>query len=146
MFIDINKRVVNIYAPYTNFEGTIFGNLTNPAVRELLGIVEIPEPTPPEDYSSDTYYRTEQEFEPYVVYTKKSDEQIKQIADAKVQAQIDFLESSTMLPRVTREFMLLSFAAQAAAQTPPVDPMTSVAYKKLKELDDQIAALRSQLG
>jgi uncharacterized protein YaaR (DUF327 family) len=48
-----------------------------------------------------------------------------------------------MLPRVTREFMLLSFAA--TAQSMGVDPSTNVAYQKVKELDDKIADLRSQL-
>lgn len=57
--------------------------------------------------------------------------------------QIAQLESATLLPRVTREFMLTSFAAQAAAAS--IDPMTSPAYAKLKALDDQIAILRKSI-
>jgi len=57
--------------------------------------------------------------------------------------QIAVLESATLLPRVTREFMLISFAAQAAAAG--IDPMTSPAYAKLKALDDQIAVLRKSI-
>lgn len=60
-----------------------------------------------------------------------------------VRAQIDQLERESLLPRVTREFMLLSFATTAAGMG--VDPMTNVAYVKVKELDERIAALRSQL-
>jgi len=60
-----------------------------------------------------------------------------------IQFQIDQLESAQLLPRITREFMLLQFAAVAQAQG--ADPMTNAAYAKLKEFDDQIAALRSQL-
>jgi len=57
--------------------------------------------------------------------------------------QIASLESATLLPRVTREFMLTFFAAQAAASG--ADPMTSLAFAKLKALDDQIAALRRSI-
>ena len=60
-----------------------------------------------------------------------------------IRAQIDTLEKTSLLPRVTREFMLLSFASTAAGMG--VDPMTNVGYAKVKELDDQIAALRAQL-
>lgn len=59
------------------------------------------------------------------------------------QALIDALEQANLLPRVTREFMLIQFAAVAAQQG--VDPMTNVAYRKVKELDDRITELRSQL-
>ncbi len=60
-----------------------------------------------------------------------------------IQAQIDELERTQILPRITREFMLLQFATVAQAQG--VDPLTNAAYAKLKAFDDQIAALRSQL-
>lgn len=59
------------------------------------------------------------------------------------QEQITALEQQTLLPRVTREFMLLSFAS--TAQGMGVDPTTNIAYVKVKELDDQIAALRAKL-
>lgn len=67
------------------------------------------------------------------------------VVDPKViiQAQIDELERTQLLPRITREFMLLQFAAVAAQQG--VDPMTNIAYVKLKEFDDQVSALRAQL-
>jgi hypothetical protein len=57
--------------------------------------------------------------------------------------QIDTLERAQLLPRVTREFMLLQFQAIAAQQG--IDPMTNIAYAKLKAFDDQITALRAQL-
>lgn len=60
-----------------------------------------------------------------------------------IRAEIDQLERDSLLPRVTREFMLLSFATTAAGMG--VDPMTNVAYVKVKELDDRIASLRAQL-
>lgn len=59
------------------------------------------------------------------------------------QAQIDALERAHMLPRVTREFMLLQFVSVATANN--VDPNRNAGFVKLKALDDQIAALRAQL-
>lgn len=70
-------------APKITPEGVTYGNLTDPVVRDQLGVIEITEPTPPEDYSESTYYRTEQDEAPYVVYTRKSDEQIAEAALAK---------------------------------------------------------------
>jgi hypothetical protein len=57
--------------------------------------------------------------------------------------QIETMEKDQMLPRITREFMLLQFQAVAAAQG--VDPMTNAAYVKLKQFDDQIATLRASI-
>lgn len=79
MFI-LNEKRINIYAPFTTPEGVTYGNLTDPAVRDQIGVIEVSEPTPPEDYSESTYYRTEQDEAPYVVYTRKSDEQIAEAA------------------------------------------------------------------
>lgn len=79
----LNSKRINIYAPFTTSEGVTYGNLTDPAVRNQLGVIEITEPAPPEDYSESTYYRTEQDDAPYVVYTRKSDEQIAEVALAK---------------------------------------------------------------
>jgi len=59
---------------------------------------------------------------------------------AEAIAMIYSLESSTLLPRVTREFMLTFFAAQATAAG--VDPESSPAYAKVKALDTQISELR----
>lgn len=59
-----------------------------------------------------------------------------------IQAQIAALESSTMLPRVTREFMLVYMESQAT----PAQLAGLPAYVKVKALDTEIAALRSQLA
>lgn len=77
MFIKDNKRF-NIHAP-CEINGVRYPNFTDPTLRGSLGILEIPDPVAPEDYSEETYYRTEQDTEPYVVFTKKSDEQIQQV-------------------------------------------------------------------
>lgn len=87
MFIDsATLRRVNIYAPYAGFS-----KLDTPEIRARAGVIELADPVPPADYSDETYYRTEQDDAPYVIYTKKSDEQIaairweklKQIRDQK---------------------------------------------------------------
>jgi hypothetical protein len=82
LFIDNEtKRRVNIYAPYAGFS-----KLDTPEIRQRAGVIEIADPVPPADYSDETYYRTEQDDAPYVIYTKKSDEQLAQIADSKALA------------------------------------------------------------
>ena len=84
IFKDTKKRA-NIYAPYTSPDGTRYSRIP----KELLE--EIPEPTPPADYSEDTYYRTEQSDPPYVSYTKKSDEQILAVRKQKISQKRDQL-------------------------------------------------------
>lgn len=74
------QRRVNPLAPYTAEDGTRYP--TMPA--ELYE--EIAEPAAPADFSDETYYRTEQDDAPYVVYTKKSDEQIAQLMQSKTNA------------------------------------------------------------
>jgi hypothetical protein len=62
-------------------------------------------------------------------------------------AQILSLERENMMPRITREFMLLDAVAKAAAQgiTEPQLYAGMFAYRKLKDFDVQIAAMRSQI-
>lgn len=86
MFI-LNEKRINIYAPYTSAEGVTYANLTDPAIRNQLGVVEISDPAQPEDYSESTYYRTEQDDAPYVVYTRKSDVQIAEVVLAKAKQE-----------------------------------------------------------
>jgi len=90
MFIfSATQSSVNIYAPYTSADGTKHANLLDLTVREAAGVVEIADPQPPEDYSTDTYYRTEQDTPPYVVFTKKSDEQIMAVMAQKYMALLE---------------------------------------------------------
>lgn len=94
MFI-LNEKRINIYAPYTSDSGVTYANLTDPAIRNQLGVVEISEPAPPEDYSEYLYYRTEQDEAPYVVYTRKSDAQIaeQELSAARAKAT-EYLHST----------------------------------------------------
>lgn len=92
MFI-LNETRINIYAPIT--VGDVqYANLQSPEVRSLLGVIEIPEPDAPADYSPNTYIKIEQDTAPYVIYVKRSDEaiaynimsQAKQVRRAEVDA------------------------------------------------------------
>lgn len=83
---ETTKKRVNIMAPYKGFS-----RLDTPEIRERAGLIEVPEPTPPSDYSEDTYYRTEQDEAPYVVYTRKSDEQIAAVRWQRIKAKRDDL-------------------------------------------------------
>jgi hypothetical protein len=72
-----NQKRCNPEAAYVDANGTRRTKM----LPELY--TEIPEPAAPEDYSTDLYYRTEQDDAPYVIYTRKSDEQIAAINQAK---------------------------------------------------------------
>ena len=83
---DDTKLRVNINAPYKGFS-----RLDTPEIRAAANVVEIAEPTPPADYSDDFYYRSESQESPYVIYTKKSDEQIQAVRWTKIKQKRDEL-------------------------------------------------------
>jgi hypothetical protein len=66
---------------------------------------------------------------------------------AVIQAQIDSLERGQMLPRVSREGLLLTMETFAAMQsvTPAQLYASNIAYHKTKDFDTQIVLLRAQL-
>lgn len=79
-------------------------------------------------------------------------------ANAAIIAQIDALEQAQLMPRITREFFLTQAEQMGAAMSPamtPTDlytagssttaPQAFQTYKKLKDFDNEIAALRAQL-
>lgn len=87
MFIDQETlKRVNIYAPYKGRS-----KLDTPEIRAAVGVIEIADPVPPVDYSDETYYRTEQDDAPYVVFTKKSDEALLALRWQQVQQVRDEL-------------------------------------------------------
>jgi hypothetical protein len=87
-YIDKNKKRFNPYATHV-VNDVVYerGNILKfPEAMAHLGIKEIQEPPVPEDYTSDTYSRTEQDDEPYVVYERKSEEQIRKAFVSKLPA------------------------------------------------------------
>lgn len=152
MFIDSTSgKLVNIDARFTTPEGTTYGNLRNPEDRVTVGVVEIDEDPMPEDFSDETHFRTE-DWEatqrPYICYPRKPDEMIAATQRAKVQAQIDALEGSNPMARATREFMILTMEKEAVAAGFTVEDLRAnhFGYRKVKELDEQIADLRGQIA
>lgn len=124
MFVDQNQRRINIDAPFVASDGRGLANLRDPAERERYGVVEIPDPVPPADYSDELYYRTEQDDAPYVVFTRKSDEQIAALNKAKLDAKL-------ALVRGVREGILnrlagIAFAAQLSGDTATAAAFVSV--------------------
>jgi hypothetical protein len=71
-----------------------------------------------------------------------------QLQKAAIQSQIDALERTQLLPRVTREGLMAAAVALAATQS--IDEPTlyaqNIAYHKLKDFDAQIAGLRAQMA
>jgi hypothetical protein len=134
MFINQEGRKVNIYAPFTAPDGAHGINLTIPENRERYGITEIPDPVPPADYSEKLYFRNEQDTAPYVVFTRKSQEQIDAATYAEGMAQVKSIEQNELMPRTLREFLL----EQPGASAKPW-------FAKIKALDDRIAAIKAAL-
>ena len=156
-----NDQFINILAPFTDpVTGEHGINLTIPANREKYGIVEHAEPAAPEDYSPDLYYRTEQMTAPFVVYTRKPDEQIAQIRRDKAMAEIRALEEQQIreMARMNREQTLAAAEQLALEQfqmTPEQlyiagsaegAPIAAINYKKLKDIDNAIKAVRESIA
>ena len=118
-------KLVNIHAP---FKGR--SRLDSPELREAVGVIEIERDAPPDEYNDHPdWYEVREDWEaiqrPYVIYTRKSDEQINEITNNKIKAQIAALEAGQH--RAIREATLTGDKT------------------RLQKLDDDIAALRSQL-
>jgi hypothetical protein len=92
IFKDTLKRA-NPYAPYTAPDGTRYPRIP----MELLE--EIQEPSPPEEYLThpQRWYRNEQDDAPYVIYTRKSDEQIAEMEKEPVPQQITRAQGKVVL-------------------------------------------------
>jgi len=140
IFKDTKKRA-NQFAPYTAPDGTKYSRVP----MELLE--EVVEPQPPEDYNEDLYYRSEQDEAPYVVFTRKSDEQIAEQARARAAMEIESLERQHMLPRPVRDSLLALAEKEAAAlgYTSEQLRVVNAGYRRVKELDEQINELRMKL-
>jgi hypothetical protein len=97
MFIRNNLRF-NIYAPAT-IGDVRYPNFLDPDLRASLGITEVTEPEPPEEYAThpEYWFRTEQDDAPYVVYTRKSDEQIAAIEAAKIPRRVTMRQARLAL-------------------------------------------------
>lgn len=125
------KLWVDINRPYKGRS-----RLDTPEIRAAVGVVEIADPIKPDDYSDETHSpsETSDRMPPYMLYTRKPQEQIDQMLKAKALAAIDDIERNAMLPRLIREYML---ELPGAASKPW--------FAKVKALDDDVAAERAKI-
>lgn len=135
-----NGKRFNVYSSQTIDEVT-YPNFLDASVQAQLGIVTTEIADPPEGF--DLTYWTVQELDeaPFIKYEKKDEATRTAIWNERIDQQIDSMERQFLMPRATREFMLVQFAALAQSQG--IDPMTNIGYAKVKQFDDQIAALRA---
>lgn len=146
MYVHIpTDQVVQVGQPFT-FNGTSHpaAYTQDPASMLNLGFTEVTRvdeaPTDPENY-----YRTETRTGAVVTaqYTRKSDEQIKQQNNAKIDQQIAAMEQQALVPRATREFMLGALPV-ITGKTPAELLAGHAGYQKLVAFESAVAALRSQ--
>jgi hypothetical protein len=136
----INNKRIWIDRPIT-IDGVLYPHLHEAALRESLGIVEIPDIQPPDDYSDETYFRTEQDSAPYTLFTRKPDSMIAEAKAAKLLNEIDSLERQQLMPRATREFMLMFMEMQAPPEVLAANP----GYKAVKAFDTLIKEKRNAI-
>lgn len=122
-------------------------NLSTPEQKTALGLVEVTTVGTRED---DRYFYVSEELvgaERRIINTPKSAEQIAEMERAQKLSEIDRLEREAMVPRVVREFMLAEAERRAIEAGHTIEELRAghFGYRKTKELDEQIAALRGSL-
>lgn len=150
MFIwkDTLKRC-NPYAPYTDEQGTQYVRVPSELYEE------IPDPARGND---EVEYTQELDEAPYIVITPKPQAMIDAAHNAKIWAQIKALEASELAPRMVRDLAKESATNSAAKIGMTLDQVYAIAvaqgdaapeaakgYKKFKDFDDYISALKRQL-
>lgn len=104
-----------------------------PAADLELSNVVVVEPVPPND-NRVTF-----------VVTDKHPDVVNAVVKDRLHKQIRDMEREAMMPRSVREFMLAS--VEKESKLPSVQLLaTNAAYRKDKEFDEQIAALRAQMN
>ena len=94
-----NGKRFNIYAQQ-EIDGVTYPEFTSASLQAQLGITAV-EPEVPADFSYDTYTVQEITDAPYVVYTKKSQEQLEQQANSKTVAEARAYLASTDFKMLT---------------------------------------------
>ena len=150
MFIwkDTLKRC-NPYQQYVDAAGTQYVRVPQELYEEI--------PDPPRG-NDEIEYTQEINEAPYVVITPKPQAMIDAAHNAKIWAQIKALEASELAPRMVRDLAKKSLAKDAADIGLTLDQVYALAvaqgdaapeaakgYKKFKDFDDSISALKRQL-
>lgn len=132
--LDAQRSIVGIYAKLNPFlkvpEGGCILPADPPEVNEDVEYAQPISPVPEGDAVT------------YAVVPHSQEEKM-----ARINSKIDAMERKEQLPRPTREFMLLQLETIAAGQgiTPEQLRTSHYAYRRVKEFDEAIAALRSML-
>ena len=116
-------RRVNIHGTYKGFS-----KLDTPEIRDRAGVIEIKDDPKPEDFSDDIYYPEEDwnaTTRPYIVYKRRPQEVIDDIANHRLIAEMGQLESNSV--RAMREAILTGD------------------HSRLQELEDRISVLRKKI-
>jgi hypothetical protein len=86
MFIFKSTQLrANPNVPYTDSNGIRYFKIPSYLLQEIN------EPAPPQDYTEESYYKTELRESPYVIYTKKNDNEILTLRKRKLHAIRDNL-------------------------------------------------------
>lgn len=135
MYIDKDGNRININAPFTAEDGTVYPKLTSASLREKLGIVEVKDSAVPA--RPDFYFRLELADAPYVEYAPRPVEQVREILCAEVNARREAMETSGFMFKGKRfqsdqrSFNRIQGMATAAsfalASQQPFDPVEWVA-------------------
>lgn len=87
MYIDKDDKRINPHARLVRGNVTYVGNILRfPEAVAALGIREIPDPAPPEDFDDRNYFVSHSDTAPYTTYTKKAPEQLREVAIAAMPA------------------------------------------------------------
>lgn len=160
MFIDKDQKRANYYVicNLPDAQGTKWPHPLTPAQLAELGYTEIPDPvppTPPEGFTvEEAFFYNELNDAPYAEWTLKAPEQLKQLWNDKLQAQIDALERQALQDGLVRTLIddllkrSLDLAHQAglseADLLTPTSPSFSRAYEKVHNNKVARDVLRSQ--
>jgi hypothetical protein len=109
--------------------------------KASLGFVEV---TTVGTRENDTYFWVSEEVlngVRTITNTPKDPEMIKQMEVSKKLDEIDAMERKVLLPRATREFMLLSLESMFTSE----QLASNYGYRSVKSFDTQINELRSML-
>jgi hypothetical protein len=125
-YVDRTNKRFNPHATITVL-GVVYEKgdiLKFPDAVAFLGIKEIQEPDSPAEYKTnpDYYFRTESETFPYVIYLRKSDEQIAQVEEAKQKQADKIAAKAETLEDVTIKYLTSHTAAQIVAKVKTLLP------------------------
>ena len=144
MFYKAPDQYINEGQPFT-IDGTQYPsnwlNLSSAEDKAALGLVEV---TTVGTRGDDRYEWVSETLEGAVrtiVNTPKDPEMVKATKNAAVLAEITALEQSQLMPRATREFMLMFMEANAPAEVLAVNP----GYKAVKAFDKVLTDKRKEL-